>query len=445
MALLETFGILFESNAKKVADDTAKASDALDDIEGTAEKADKTVQELDSSFLEFSKNLLATVATFKLVEQGLDLILTQASRADEIGRFTDVLGINVEELGAWERAVEQAGGSSESLRSSVSNLNNTLTEMSLTGGADSAETFARLGINAFKANGQLKTSFELLPEIASSFERLTDAEAVNLGQKLGLDTSTILLLQQGRNAVDEVIGRQKQLATITEEDTEVARAFAAEWTGVKQGFTALVQDVTTAVLPTFTIFADRLSNLIDFVRENKEVLGLIFAPLIAALAVMKAPLLVISTILAFILDDFLAWFEDTPSVIGSMIGSWTNFKEVIQGLVQPIKDLIDWVGQLIEKMEIPGFKAISRFFGLGGDDTTGEAQTALQRSESLANVASVITSTSKSVNQTNSVSVSEVNVDARGGDSAEISANISDALKSQMEQVVATYDDGVLA
>lgn len=45
----------------------------------------------------------------------------------------------------------------------------------------------------------------VLPELAESFEKLSKQESAALGQKLGLDQGTIMLLRRGRREVEDQI------------------------------------------------------------------------------------------------------------------------------------------------------------------------------------------------------------------------------------------------
>ena len=70
-----------------------------------------------------------------------------------------------------------------------------------------------------------------------------------------------------------------------------------------------------------------------------------------------------------------------------------------------------------------------------------QAQTNPLASDSPAAIIARSNTTTKNTN----VSVGRVNVDARGGDSEQISAGVSGALKEQLQQTMSNFDDGVVA
>lgn len=123
------------------------------------------------------------------------------------------------------------------------------------------------------------------------------------------------------------------------------------------------------------------------------------------------------TIAEFVGTVFLNSIQAAFQIIGGIVG----------GFLDGIQGVFNIIGKIGKKI------------GLGGGDVLQEADANPLNAQSEQ----AISNTSKSVNRNTSVSVGEVNVNAPGADSAEISAGIGSALKDEMQSTVSNFDDGV--
>ena len=289
MALLETFNILFTSDAKDVKKGAEEAEKATEELEQKVEETDKAAKKLGGSFVDALTSAQGTIAGLLSIGSIAASVISEAANTDELGKFSDALGLNIEEVSAWGGIVERSGGSAEGFRGSISSLQGSLTEMALTGGGPAAEVFAKLGISAVDAGGKIKSGFDLLPEIADSFEGLTEAEAFSFGQALGLDQGTILTLQKGRDEIDRMLRIQESLGVATEEDAEIARDFQDSMTGLSQVFSAASRNVGSALLPAFTSIIKFIEEIVFFLAENKDLVVGFFIGAAAAITVAYLP------------------------------------------------------------------------------------------------------------------------------------------------------------
>lgn len=353
-SVLESFSILFETDADQLAVGTELALGAVDALENRVQETDATTEQLGESFNDLISS--AREAIFQLIGFGALTagLINAAEEADELGKFADVLGLNIEEVDAWGQAVERSGGSAEGFRTSVENLTRQLTDFTLTGKGDAAAVLARLGISALDSGKKVRSAFDVLPELADSFENLTRAEAVGFGQRLGLDQATILLLQQGRREVDELVRRQRQLGMITQQDAEIAAEFNDAWADTRQVFNRLFTTANATVLPLFTQIFNAINRLITFLRENEDlVIGLfvgagaaiatIYLPAViraaAATLVALSPFLAVSAavaaigvVFALVYEDIIAFREGNESLIGLLVDKYPLVGTVIDSL-----------------------------------------------------------------------------------------------------------------
>ena len=198
MATIDVLKLVFDSDASGMKRGTQEAKKGSDDLKKSVLETDKAAQDMGDSFLSMvsdAKGSIASLVGFSTVTAG---ILNEAARVDQLGKFADTIGQNIEEIDAWGQVVARNGGTAEGFQGTLKGLTDSLTELQLTGAGPAADVLARFGISARDAGGGLKSAFDLLPEIADSFEGLSKAESLKFGQQLGLDQGTILTLQQGR-------------------------------------------------------------------------------------------------------------------------------------------------------------------------------------------------------------------------------------------------------
>ena len=464
MSLLTTFGILFNSDAGEAAGDTKKLRSELEGTEKAAieatdgiETTDQAAIDAGGSFDFMSARAVAVTASLTALATVAGVVIASAFSTDELGKFTETLGLSIEEVDAWGSAVERNGGSAESFRGSISSLNDSLTDISLTGGGDAAETLARLGISATNSQGQIKGVFELLPQLADSFQNLNRQEAVGLGKKLGLDQGTILLLMQGRDAVDDLVSRQKELGQITQEDYEVAAKFNDTWADTKRVFNDLVVSAATGLLPFLTKGLEGVQKLTGWMKDNQDLVVGFFTAAATAVTVyylpamakaaaatiaatwpfiaMAAAIAAISAVVALVYEDIKAFVNGQDSLLGRMVERWQWLGDAINGIIGGIKEAID---KAIEAYEWLSNKLS---FGLDYDlQAAGVDMNQVIEQAATYNPYGVGTTNNS---QTNYVTIGGTNINTQASSPEDVRREVDGNLQNQIDMVNATFKDGV--
>lgn len=348
-----------EDSINSFAESVDNASGELPPLNNNADRSGRALDDLDESVNENSTsfgiftNQLGLAAAGILSVTGLVAgLVSQAASTDEIGKFSETMGLSIEDVGAWGEAVKRSGGEAASFRGSLQGLNGQLTDISLTGGGEAAEIFARLGVNAVDANGKIKGAFDVLPELADSFQNLSKAEAVGFGEKLGLDQGTILLLQQGRVAVEDLVKRQKELGVATEEDYQAAAQFNDAWADTQQVFGNLFTSAGTTVLPMLTTMLKGLENVVGWVKQNQTlvtgffigvagVITAVYLPAIASAAtatlIAAAPFIAIGLAVAAVGAAFAILYEDVVAYLGGQ-----------ESYIGDLSKKYEWFGKIVD-------------------------------------------------------------------------------------------------
>ena len=328
-ALLVTLGL----DTKEVDQGVDQATNKLEGLAATAAKA------------------LAVVGAVMAIKS---MAMEYIAAADAAGKLSDALGVDIEDMQAWSEAAGRAGGSVEGFQNSVAGLNQKLVEFAATGEGEVKKIFGVLGMAAKDAQGKVRPTLDVMLDLADKFQGMSKAESLGLGQKLGLDKGTIMLLQSGRKAVEDLVKRQKELGVYTKRDAEIASKANDALADMGQGWRSFSAILMRVVVPCITFVAEVITDLVAWLREN-ETFVLAFLGVFAAIIMAKVlpaliawgaaniaalwPILLIigavallSGLIALLIDDYLVWAETGESEIGAL---W----EPIDQLVQAVKEL----------------------------------------------------------------------------------------------------------
>lgn len=390
MALLDTFGILFESDASGVSDGLDEAESSSEDLRKKLIDTDAAAENLGDSFLDLVGSAKGALASLLSLGIATTAVISTAAATDEVGKFSQTLGLNIEDVQAWSEAVVRSGGDANGFRGSIDGLTRGLTDFAVTGGGAAAETFNRLGISATNASGKVKSAFEVLPELADQFERMTASEAAGFGQRLGLDQGTILLLQQGRQEVERLVDRQRQLGVATQEDYEIAALFNDTWADTKQLFRAVSVSAGSSILPMLTDILLGVQEFAFFLLDHKALIAgffigiagtivTVYLPAIGAAAAatlaaigpylaLAAAAIAIGAAIAVVVDDIYNFIQGNDSLTGRMLENYPNIEKLISQIADAfgvVVDILSEVGSvLLEVFGAVGSVALKGLIGL---------------------------------------------------------------------------------
>lgn len=378
MSLLDKFTILFDTDSseasesvddlnKKLGDTKDKANEAVDGMDDASDSAN----EMSFNFAEAAKSATALIATFVAFDAIKDTITQTALMTDELGKLTSTMGFNIKQMDAWGAAAERNGGSASSFQASVVGLQDQLSDIQFGGGQQIIQDLAMMGVSAFNSNGQLKDTFSLLESVAGVFEGMSARQSASFGRRLGLDQGTILLLQQGRVGVQQLVEQQERLGSATEESYLAAADFNDAQDNLNRSLTSIWQTINTAILPIFTSFLNGVTDIVNWMRDNKDfTIGFFIAigtaitavalpaitSLVGAIAGIAAPFAIpvaavaaLAAGFALLFEDVKAYIEGNDSLIGDLAKKYEWFGFIVEGLVEgfknlweDLKDLFDW-------------------------------------------------------------------------------------------------------
>lgn len=175
-------------------------------------------------------------------------------RADETEKSAQRLGMTGEALTGLRHAADLSGVSQQKLSESLSKLNKAA--------AEGNDAFDAIGISVTDANGKLKSSDQLIKDVASKFAGYADGAAkFALAQRLFGETGAELipLLNAGADGISAMQVEAAALGLVLDQDTrKAAEAFNDNLTRLNRAQEGITTQISAQMLPTMLNLSDRL-------------------------------------------------------------------------------------------------------------------------------------------------------------------------------------------
>ena len=181
--------------------------------------------------------------------------------ADDMSKAASKIGIPTEELSRLKYAADLSGVSFEGLQTSVGRLSRNMQDAAK-GVGQGAEAFAALGISVTNADGSLRSSSDVMREMADRFAAMPDgaektALAMQLMGRSGADM--IPLLNGGADALGKLMAEADTFGQVfSAEMGQQAEVFNDNLSRLRGAFAALSADVAEKLLPTLVKFTNWL-------------------------------------------------------------------------------------------------------------------------------------------------------------------------------------------
>jgi len=211
--------------------------------------------------------------------------------ADETGKLAQKTGLASEQVAGLQLAFRQAGAGDE-FQKSLSKL--------AKNAADGSKAFEAMGITVKGSDGNLKSTRQLIGEVADKFKGYSDsAEKTALAQELfGKSGANLIpLLNAGGKALDDYDQMAQKLGlTLSDEATKNAEKFNDTIDLVGQGVTGVGRQIAVELLPTLTSMAGELFDTATSGDTLKNVAGALASSLKALYSVGVGVIQVFKTV-----------------------------------------------------------------------------------------------------------------------------------------------------
>lgn len=327
--------------------------------------------------------------------------------------MSDRLGVSAEKLQEWQYVAEKSGVSGEDMQGSMEKLNKAIFAAG-SGKGDAAKLFKKLGISVRDANGKLKTSADIMPQLADAFKKnenptLRTAIAMQLMGKSG--GAMVGVLSQGSEAIKAQQEEARKLGLVlSDADVAAGDAFSDEQLGkFNKQLQAIGMTVGAKLIP---VLAPLVQQMSDWLSANRVQIADGIARAAAAIgdaikntdwAMVGAAMKLIfgGVMLAQVVSIGMAVYglaaamgtlgvALTPVIIAfapiiaavALLGAaayllWKNWDDVMGGLKLLWEDFSGWIGPKIDSI-MQKFAGVRQFFsgvaGMFGGSNGGGAQ-----------------------------------------------------------------------
>lgn len=330
--------------------------------------------------------------------------------------MSDRLGISAEKLQEWSYVAEKSGVDSETMQGSMEKLNKAIFSAG-SGKGDASKLFKKLGISVRDANGKLKTSADIMPELADAFKKnenptLRTAIAMQLMGKSG--GAMIGVLSQGSEAIKAQQDEARKLGLVlSDADIAAGDAFSDEQLGkFNKQLQAIGMTIGAKLIPVLAPLVQQMSDwlsanrvqIADGIARAASAIGdaikntdwamvgtamkVIFGGMMLAQVVsigaavygLAAAMGTLGVALAPVIIAFAPIIAAVALLGAAAYLLWKNWDGVIGGLKALWEDFSGWITPKIEWIvsKIAGvgkiFSGFGGLFGGGGDATTGSGR-----------------------------------------------------------------------
>lgn len=262
-----------------------------------------------------------------------------ADKFNDLGDVVSRVGnATVKELDRLGYVAELTGSDANTATASFENLSRTIGEAAQ-GIGRGALVFEKLGLSAKDAQGNVKTTTQVLDEIKVKIKDLSKAEQSAYIQRLGLDRSMIgMLTSDTTEIIDQYNKRTEALGINVDETAELGAKYNDAIKVTKRGFDDIITAFVLRVLPSITTAIERVSKLID---ENSGLIKSYVEPIAAAVSIGADLVTGFITGAGKLFKVLGKW----PAYIGAVTVAWKILNTVFKA--SPIGQIITAVMTLI--------------------------------------------------------------------------------------------------
>ena len=217
--------------------------------------------------MEAGLNKLASTAkTASIVVAGLAtsfmlMVGSVTAEAQELQKTADKTGVTVEQLQELDYIAAKTGADAKALRNDIVALTKS---MSSPIPGQFNMNMLMFGISAYKANGELKTSAELLGDIAGKLEGMSPQRQLQWASRIGISDETLIALKEGKAGIQALAEEANRLGLIIPaESIKRAANFRKEMSTLRMYLDRLKQSIVIGALPVLERFMDRFKEFVN--------------------------------------------------------------------------------------------------------------------------------------------------------------------------------------
>lgn len=288
------------------------------DINRSTKAAEKRFRELKKEAEQIG--VAISTAFVAVATASAYMVKSSIDAMDEMSKLAQQTGTTVESLSALAYAADLSGVSQGELGSALVKLTKNMSDAAM-GTGEAQKGFKALGISLKDANGVLKSSDQILKEVANKFQGYADgaektALAVNLFGRSG--AQLIPLLNGGADGLDTMRAEAERLGVVLDTETsKAAEQFNDNLTRMGYAVRGLSNQAATELMPTLNSVSEMFVEL----AKNQSVIEVVTNVVKAAIG----GLINVFQTVAVVGSDLGFVFSVIGKEIGSIGAQWAAF------------------------------------------------------------------------------------------------------------------------
>jgi len=345
--------------ADKFGDEIKDSAKVTDDAGGKFEKLGSVLKGV-AAGIGVAMAAIGTAAV-TAGKKLFDMANDAAAAGDEIDKASQRIGLSRQGYQEWDYVLSQNGASISSLENGMKKLNNTVDD-AINGSTSATDKFQRLGISMEDLQG--KSREEIFEMTVKGLQGISDeGEKAAIANDLLGNSSVELaaLLNQSAESTEDLKNKASELGLVmSDESVDAAVNYTDAMDNLTRSFDGVKNNITSQLLPGFTMVLDGLTGLItgqegaaeqlkEGARETVEQIAIILPQilevvtgLISAIAEV-APDLIIALVNG-ILDNLPTLIEAATNIIMTIVGGLIEaLPQITEGALQLILTLVDGI------------------------------------------------------------------------------------------------------
>jgi minor tail protein len=337
------------------------------------ERADKGMNKLGETALKVGELMAEAFA----VREVYEFISGQIEMATQLSHTSEVLGITVGDLQAFQYAASIAHLSADEATTALRFLNKATGEAA-SGNKEAAASFAKLGVTIRDSNGHVRATQDILSDVADGFTKLPSAQeraAAAMGIFGRAGQQLIPLLNKGSQGINELYtefeklggGIDEEFIQSAEEAEHQLKKFDLASRGLKTSLSAELLPVVTWLASEATEFAIGLRKMGEnsyFAQTALWTLATVSGVIVAAWAAANIEIFLAVAALALLIlavDDVYTFFKGGDSLIGRFFDSLggAGTQDQVRQFFKDLKGDFDKIWVVVDTELIP---ALGRFW-----------------------------------------------------------------------------------
>jgi hypothetical protein len=262
-------------------------------------------------------------------------------------------GQTVEAISSLEAPARKSGTSLDQVAVALQRLSKNMLEAAETGKGNAAKAFEELGIQVTDSEGRLRSSAEVMQEVAEKLEAMDDrTRAVALRQEIFGKSS-----QNVAGILHELADGHKLTATVTTEQAEAAHELEAKMQELELRSTNLARQFSLGLVPSLNAVAAAMEETADKTDAAREA-GQVFGTIFTYGAKVLAGFYEFAVLMCKSLATMVATFDllKTGNVTGALAAMKEGFADISQTAFNA-GEMIRKMGEETQKLPAPKHSA----------------------------------------------------------------------------------------